>query len=254
MAHSNFKTLLILVFIGAGFSACTMKKALRGPSEGAELSSNLKELEKAVMANTFEFEYLSLRGSGTFDGMGMQQNLSLVMRMKRHEIVWISAQAMLGIEVGRALITKDSVYLIQNFPERSYREFSLDSLSTILSVPLSVTQLQDFFVGNPLLPYDPAQATLLNDTIVVEKNTKDFILHELFAVKSPKIIRNELKSKVQRGKATVDYLAFEKQGNKEMPVKVNIFVERPDLTANLDLQYSNISFDPISSFPFRKPN
>ncbi|MBI1223301.1 MAG: DUF4292 domain-containing protein [Bacteroidetes bacterium] len=249
--HSK-KVLLLAIVVLIGLPGCFLKKATVKESS-TTLSTNVRELEKIVLANAFEFEYLSMRGNGHFEGGGISQNLSLNMRMKRHELVWISAQAMLGIEVARALITKDSVYIIQNFPSRSYMEYSLDSLSQILSVPLTVTQLQDLFVGNPLLPYEPAQASMQNDTLVVEKMTRDFILHELFVNNHPKIARNQLNSKTGEGSAQVDYLSFGMEHNKELPLKVNIFVQRPDLTARLDLQYTNISLDPISSFPFSKP-
>ncbi|MDX5319703.1 MAG: DUF4292 domain-containing protein [Bacteroidota bacterium] len=234
--------------------ACSVKKATKKPEENLPLSQNAQVLGKMVADKAFEFEYLSFRGQGKFVGMWIDQNLSLVVRMKRHEVVWISAQAMLGIEVARALVTKDSVFVIQNFPDRKYMAYSLDSLSQILSVPLTVTQLQDFFIGNPLLPYEKAKVSMRGDSLLVEKVAQEFILTEFFANNLPKIAKNQLQSRQNQGSAEIEYLSFEKQDNKEMPVKVNIFVQRPDLTAQLDLQYTNISLEPISSFPFKKQN
>ncbi len=232
--------------------SCNLRKSAKKVGE-TPLSTDLVTLEKQITENAFSFEYLSFKGAGKFEGMGIQQNLTLSFKMKRDEIVWISAQAMLGIEVARMLVTKDSAYIIQNFPERSYREFSLDSLSQLLSVPLSVTQLQDLFLGNPLLPYDPAQIGMRGDSIMVEKRVSAFLLHEFFVPQRPKIARNYLQSLEQEGSADVHYLDFQMVNNKQMPVKVNIFVRRPDLTAKIDLLYTNISLDSISQFPFRKP-
>ncbi|MHB1279590.1 MAG: DUF4292 domain-containing protein [Bacteroidia bacterium] len=232
--------------------SCFLRKSTKESGE-TPLSTDLVTLEKQITENAFSFEYLSFKGSGKFDGMGIQQNLTLNFKMKRHEIVWISAQAMLGIEVARMLVTKDSAYIIQNFPERSYREFSLDSLSQLLSVPLSVTQLQDLFLGNPLLPYDPAQIGMRGDSIIVEKRVSAYLIHEFFVPQRPKIVRNYLQSLQEDGSADVHYLDFQTVNNKQMPVKVNIFVRRSDLTANLDLHYTNISLDSIAQFPFRKP-
>ncbi|HCS21571.1 MAG TPA: hypothetical protein DIW47_13600 [Bacteroidetes bacterium] len=232
--------------------SCNLRKSAKTTGE-TPLSTDLVTLEKQITDNAFSFEYLSFKGAGRFDGMGIQQNLTLHFKMKRSEIVWISAQAMLNIEVARLLVTKDSAYIIQNFPEPAYREFSLDSLSLLLGVPLSVTQLQDLFLGNPLLPYDPAQIGMRGDSIMVEKRVSAFLLHEFFVPQRPKIARNFLQSLEEEGSADVHYLDFQTVNNKQMPVKVNIFVRRPDLTAKLDLHYTNISLDSIAQFPFRKP-
>ena len=251
--YSKTKAFALLFAAILIIPSCALRKKKSDIASGT-LSTDLKAIEKAVGENAFEFEYLSFRGAGRFEGLGMQQNLTLNFRMKRHEIVWISVQAMLGIEVARALITKDSVYIIQNLPERNYREFSLDSLSNLLSVPLSVAQVQDLFIGNPLLPYANAQVALQGDSVLVEKRTSDFILREFFANGIPKIARNFLQSTTKEGHADVNYLAFEEVNTKQMPSKVNIFVQRPDFSAKLDHNYSNISLEPISQFPFRKPN
>lgn len=244
--------ILLISFVLISISACKTHKLPSGNS-GNIGSNDLITIEKAVNENAFEFEYLSFRGAGRFEGLGMQQNISLSFRMQRHEKVWISAQALLGIEVGRALITRDSVFLLQNFPERNYREFSLDSLAKFLSVPLSVTQLQDLFVGNPLLPYDNAEVALQGDSIVVQKAVSEFLLREFFHPSQAKIQRNYLYSRVKEGVADVKYSAFSELGNKQLPTKVNIFVQRPDNELTLDLSYSSISTEKISSFPFRKP-
>ncbi len=242
--------LLILVLI----PSCKSRKAATRNPEMTELSTDIRKLGEQVNTAAFEFEYLSIKAGGRFEGLGMQQNISLNIRMKRHEKVWISAQALLGIEVARALVTRDSVYIIQNLPSRDYREYSLDSFSSVLSVPLSVTQLQDLLVGNPLLPYDnSAMAAMQGDSLVVEKQIRDFLLREFFAPGKARIARNYLQSKRESGHADVHYSDFSLEGTKELPLKVNIFVQRQESKARLDLQYTSISLDPIGSFPFRRP-
>lgn len=233
--------------------SCILRKSTK-EGDTTQLSTDLVTLEKQITENAFSFEYLSFKGAGIFDGMGIQQNLTLHFRMKRDEIVWITAQAMLGIEVARMLVTKDSVYIAQKLPDTRYYEYSLDSMSQLLGVSLSVTQLQDLFLGNPLLPYNPAEIGMRGDSIMVEKRVSAFLLHEFFVPQRPKIARNYLQSLEAEGSADVHYLDFEMVNNKQMPVKVNIFVTRPDLTAKIDLHYTNISLDSIAQFPFRKPN
>src|SRR5690606_33475176 len=107
------KKLLFFLLAGSLLTACKHSKpSTTAAAAGLGTTNNLDVIEKRVNENAFEFEYLSFRAGGRFDGLGIQQNISLSFRMKRHETVWISAQAVLGIEVARALITRDSVYIL----------------------------------------------------------------------------------------------------------------------------------------------
>lgn len=245
------KKLLFYSMLLLSFTACKLRKPpVVAPKE--ELRTDIQAIQKAVTESMVEFEYMSFKGTGPFEGFDMKQNITLNVRMKRHEVVWISLQAMLGIEVGRALITTDSVFLIQNLPDRAYYSYSLDSLSTLVGVNLTVTQLQDFLVGNPILPYDHARAELQGDSIVVEKQSGTFLLREFLVANLPKIVKNHLVSVGQPGEAEANYAAFQTINTKTVPSKVNIFVNQSGNRARLDLNYSHVSFEPITQFPFRK--
>jgi hypothetical protein len=76
--------------------------------------------------------------------------LNAVIRMKKDSVIWISLNAILGIEVSRILITPDSVKLIDKFNKRYYnRPFSY--VQQITGMPqLSFSLLQKIIMGNDM--------------------------------------------------------------------------------------------------------
>ncbi len=203
-------------------------------------------------ANRFEFDFLSIRAKGVFEGMGTRQNITLNLRMERNKRLWISMQALLGIEVARILVTEDSLFFRQNLPESRYMALPLDSIQHYLAMPLTVGQLQDFFIGNPLLSYKNAQSAWQGDTIVVEKPAGKALLSEYILPELVKIVRSTAQNRAEASSAEVSYGEFQVIGTKSLASKVNIFVSSPQVQGNFALRYTTISPDPISSFPFSK--
>lgn len=248
MKKFSFLALICVIL----FTSCKTKKSATGGKVNALTTERLSVVSNAMEQNKYEFDYLSLRAKGDFEGMGMKQNLSLSIRMERHKIVWVSVQALFGIEVARMLVTEDSLFIQQTLPERKYIEMPLDSVSKFLAVPLSVTQLQDFLVGNPILPYKNANSSMKQDTVIVEKHAGSAQVIEYILGSLVKIVRTTAASSKDASYAEVMYGEFQAQNTKSLPTKVNIFVDTKDIEARCDLTYTSISNDKISQFPFRK--
>jgi hypothetical protein len=81
---------------------------------------------------------------------GKKPDLVANVRMIKDSAIWISISAtFLNVEVFRALITKDSVILIDK-QEREVHYRSIDYLQEITDIPFNYFTLQDLLVGNPI--------------------------------------------------------------------------------------------------------
>lgn len=248
----KLSTALSVLLILVAFSSCKSRKESETGEVRSLKTSEIKQVGAAMQANRFEFDFLSVRAKGVFEGMGTRQNVTLHLRMERNKRLWISMQALLGIEVARVLVTEDSLYFRQNLPDSRYAEMPLDSIERFLAMPLTVGQLQDFFIGNPLLPYTNAQSAWQGDTIVVEKPAPKALVTEYILPELVKIVRSTARSRAEASNAEVSYGEFQPMGTKSLPSKVNIFVSSPKVQGNFALRYTSISPDPISSFPFTR--
>ena len=82
-------------------------------------------------------------------GDGRAYNVNAIVRMYKDSAIWVSANALLGIEAMRVLITKDSVKMLDKL-NKTYTARSLDYLQDLTDLPLDLATLQDLIIGNPV--------------------------------------------------------------------------------------------------------
>ena len=94
------------------------------------------------------FEWLTANMSIQAEGNGMAFNdLSGQVRMRKDSIVWLNVTATMGVEVLRAKISNDSVWLLNRL-EKTYLAEPLDSVSAQLGIPLSLPLVQILLLDN----------------------------------------------------------------------------------------------------------
>ena len=84
------------------------------------------------------------------DNRGKQPDVTAIVRIVKDSAIWISLSAsLLNIEIYRALITPDSVILLdKRNKEVQYR--SLDYLQEVTQIPFDFKTLQELLIGNPV--------------------------------------------------------------------------------------------------------
>ncbi|HEX6335034.1 MAG TPA: DUF4292 domain-containing protein [Flavisolibacter sp.] len=78
---------------------------------------------------------------------GKKYDVNANLRMYRDSAIWISANAVLGIEAMRVLITRDSVKMLNKL-EKVYTARSVDYLQDVTALPMNLRVLQDLIIGN----------------------------------------------------------------------------------------------------------
>ena len=82
---------------------------------------------------------------------------SVTVKMRKDSVIWLSVKK-LGFEVARALITPDSIIII----DRLAREYYLEDIGYIqksYNIPASMNTLQSILLGNPVF-FDPQGLSL----------------------------------------------------------------------------------------------
>lgn len=94
------------------------------------------------------YEWLTAKVDIDAEGNGMAfKDLSGQLRMAKDSIVWLSVTATMGIEVLRAKVSNDSVWVINRL-EKTYLAEPLDSLSAKVGMPLSLPLVQTLLLNN----------------------------------------------------------------------------------------------------------
>ncbi|MDB5196237.1 MAG: hypothetical protein JWP88_607 [Flaviaesturariibacter sp.] len=83
------------------------------------------------------------------DASNKNYDVNAVVRMYKDSAIWISANAILGIEAIRAIITRDSVKVLDKI-NKTYTARSVGYLNEVTALPLDLKTVQELLIGNPV--------------------------------------------------------------------------------------------------------
>lgn len=94
------------------------------------------------------FEWLTANMDIQAEGNGMSyDDLSGQLRMRKDSLVWFNVTATMGVEVLRAKISNDSIWVLNRL-EKTYLAEPLDTVSAQLGMPLSLPLVQTLLLDN----------------------------------------------------------------------------------------------------------
>lgn len=182
-------------------------------------------------------------------------NLNANLRMYKDSAIWVSVNAILGIEALRLYITRDSVKILDK-QNKQYTARSVDYLQEVTALPLNLTILQDLFVGNPVfldssnvVSYSRANNSIallsvgrwFKNLLTVDDGAKTLQRSKLDDVD---ITRNRT--------ADLTYSDYENKAGVPFATKRNITIaEKKKLDIKLD--FKQYAFNEEVSFPFSIP-
>ncbi|MGA0560491.1 DUF4292 domain-containing protein [Larkinella sp. VNQ87] len=156
-----------------------------------------------------DFAYLTAKSKVSFKSKEQDiNNANVNLRIDKDSLIWLSVSGV-GVEVARALITQDSVVIMDRI-HREYSVYDYASLSQRFNFNLNFGLIQSLLIGNLPLPQEPAQRV---------KNEKDFLL-----------------LRQQEGKVLIDnYIGEENRKLKkllvvEQPTKNSLTLDYEDFT------------------------
>lgn len=187
-------------------------------------------------------------------GDGKKYNVNANIRMYKDSLIWVSVNAILGIEAMRLLVTKDSVKLINKL-DKIYSVRSINYLQEVTALPLDLSTFQDLVVGNPVF---------LDSNIISYSNTGEELSllsignvfrHFITLHSGDKLIQHSKMDDVDILRNRTCDLIYEKYENKKGPrfsTRRQITVsEKSKLDVKLD--FKNYDFNEVLSFPFNMP-
>jgi len=82
-------------------------------------------------------------------GDGKKENVNATLRMYKDSVIWVAVTGLLGIEGLRAVITKDSIKIINKL-DKIYTGRSVAYIQEVAGLPLDLRSLQELIIGNPV--------------------------------------------------------------------------------------------------------
>lgn len=188
------------------------------------------------------------------DAEGKRYDLNANLRMIKDSAVWISVNAILGIEAMRMLITADSVKLMDK-TAKTYTARSIDYLQEVTALPLNLRTVQDLLLGNPVF-LDSNVVSVSKGGGTISLVTLGRWFKNLLTVSEEDLTLQRIKlddTDVSRSRtAELAYSSYEARGGQNFATKRRInVVEKKKLDIALD--FKQYTFNEEVSFPFSVP-
>jgi len=246
---------LLALFI---FVACKPKQLIvQTPPETAVIEEpTLKPEEKLELVRNGELKFntLSMKAKAGLSISGNSNDVSMNIRIKNNEAIWVSITALAGIEVARALITPDSVKIINRL-ENVYIVKPFSYIHEFSNETLSFETLQSVLLGNPLAQLSDTETKVDMTKSPVELRTVLGSMLYLAEVNDEnKIARTVLDDNSRKQQLDVSYSGFQALGNQRVPNRVSLNSVANNKEIKLDLEFTRVEIDVDASMPFKAPD
>jgi len=246
------------------FACKTTKMMDRATVKDKTADEVFVELKK----NEFEYQWVKAKFEATLIRDDQKTKLNGQLRIRKDSVIWLSVSPALGIEVGRMMITRDSVFLLDRMNNRYMRE-SISQMKHILDAEVDFDMLIAFLLGNDFSHYANDDFKLVYDrqayqlsTVNRRKlrrnrqdSTKAIVLEDMWLdPQNYKILRHRIKDIEQKNRTfETEYDAFKFLGDQQYPSVARITIQA-DKKMSLELHYTKMEIEEPCRFPFKIPS
>lgn len=139
---------IVMAVVVLLLSACRGGKDVVGPGDGKIdiVSGDARAAAVSVIEAYKPWSTLQSGGSVTIGGGGKDFTSSMQLRMLKDSLIVISLRPLLGIEMGKMLLARDSVLIIDKW----HKQYLLEPVKLITSgIDVTIGNVQDIFLGRP---------------------------------------------------------------------------------------------------------
>ena len=213
--------------------------------------------------NSLSYKTFSASFNGSFESNDKKLPLKGIIRIKKNEFIWISLRPVISIEIGRVLLTKDSIKYLDRMKNEYFAEdysyikknFGFEMNYTIIESALT----NKFFLyppGNTVAAYflinnESSEANTLNAAGIYSDTNLSHSIH--FSGSYYYITENKIKLLDKNINATFLYSDFQDLYGVKFPYTVSVNVFENSKESIIDMNYSAISNSKEFGLNFKIP-
>jgi hypothetical protein len=264
---SSLSFFLIAIFIF--LASCRTSRKVTGEKKPITDNKSAKVLSEDLKRNQFKYNWISAKFSAEVDIDSNKTSFNVSMRGRKDSVLWMSISPALGIEVARAIITRDSVKFIDRI-HSVYFKGDYNYISKLLNAELDFDILQSLLVGNSVDFYDEEDKlrTFIKDNnyvlSTIRKKTLRKVINRNKELRDPlqtiwlepetfKITRILFKDFNTDRTFDADFSKFNKVDTLLFPYMINCHIKAEKMV-DFSIDYSKVSINSVQEFPFNIPN
>jgi hypothetical protein len=224
------------------------KKSLMGTGGG---------VSKEFILPKEEFSYLSIRSKIEFESPQQSLSANANIRIRKDSAIWVSMNALLGVEAGRILITKQGIAFINRL-EKTFLQSDYATLSRKFGLTLSYELLQESLLGNmPFPPDTESTQRLKKQQWEVQQNTPELRVMSILDATLMKLVQVKIAQKNTDNLMIMELGAYQKLDQVSVPFKsmlsLNYRNGGQQQITSLSLSHTRAQLESSLSFPFSIP-
>lgn len=249
------KNILNSIFIAALFVAvtsCASKKKLpvQETVQDKPVNTNSRnETIAAINASQLNFETFAVRAKADLAIDNNKNDVTMHIRIKKDEAIWISVTALAGLEVGRALITPDSIKIINRI-QSEYIKKPFSYIHQFTNKQINFKTVQALFTGNAISELFTEDAQITSSPGLNVSGTSGLLSFLMVFMDTKKVSQLQLKDINAGQELKVSYSDFTAINGKQVPQTVNIISKAAKKQIAVDLKYNKIDIDAPVDMPF----
>ncbi|UIR54975.1 DUF4292 domain-containing protein [Sphingobacterium sp. SRCM116780] len=254
---NKFATAVFLVVL---LASCSTKKKITAVGNKNEVdvvvkSDSKKEAVQKFLSSNLQFTTFSGKAKSKIGFGKSSYDVTTNIRIEKDKKIWISISAILGLEVGRVLITPDSVQILNKF-QGEYMAKPFSYLYQYASKDLTFENVQDLFLANlstNLFNLDDLE--IGQPDSIIELRGKKNELNYLYTINQqnrPNLFRLEQISKGQKLEA--NYTTYADNAGQLFPMGLDLLISGGVTSITANINYSRVSFNEAIEMPFTISN
>lgn len=208
---------------------------------------------KKCVAKEAQFKYLSIKAKVKVDSEDLNQNFTLNLRIKKDEIIWLSASYI--IEGIRCYITPDSVKVIDRLKKNAYT-FTFDELSRQFKTKVNFQILQSVLLGTlPKVENAEYSIESLDKECLVTFKNAFFVLQNYIRNDVHKLNKLVLTENATNNVMDITYSDFKEDGKNIFPFQIITTITENEggmkKISSIEMEYKKIKTSKEAiEFPF----
>ncbi|MES2731903.1 MAG: DUF4292 domain-containing protein [Bacteroidota bacterium] len=208
----NNKPLLIFAALTFAFFSCKKPPTV---TNKVITTTEAKPETHDIKIEEIDFQYFSSKSKVNFQFQNEDQTAIVNVRMKKDSLIWLSVNKV-GIEGFRALITPDSIYVLEQL-SKTYYVKDFKSLSKQFNFTISYSLLQSILLGN--LPFETLdrKALKVKDYYLLRQENGSITVENFIGIENKKVAKVEMVEQPSRNSLMLNYANFAPLNNYLFP-------------------------------------
>ena len=211
-----------------------------------------------LVFSTPEFEYLNTRTKIQYKDTDRSVSTSANIRIKKDSIIWMSLTPLLGIEVARALITQDSMILMNRL-NKEYVVYDFSKLSESFQFDISYKLIQSLILGNMPVEYQGKNEIVSSKQhFIVKQQSGPYSIENFFNKSWMKLQKVEVSEEPKKTKMILEFDDHTEVEKFTIPFHSFISLDYEhgkDLnTTEINIKHGHAELASSLSFPFEIPS